>query len=945
MLLPNAGSAHVISAALTPLQQTPSIPGKSAHPRGARKDSKERHSKHRLYRRKSSSTRNADTTTSSASQRAPSGNDRDHSITAHRDDPSGLIFPQSDSKERLSASSTHASAPKRKRASKPNRSKGAGPEGKDVSHHSSSDPAAQTMPHGRYGRLAEEPTNEPVTKIGSTMDHTAQMSFLGRGAAGSKVTEELPASRYAEQQATEGTVLLPTYTTDVIMKGGLAGANDATLPNSANTRDDARTVDTNKPRKAGAHATHPIVRRRFTATGVLCGVFFVVSVAAASIALVLLTHCDPTEQVACIEPPCVAARMDLYALLNASADPCVDFYNHVCGHWVDRETGGSFHGDSVKASQVKLQDAIASDRLQNYEREGAKVLSQVYTTCERYVEVETMLADALDAAEAFLRLSTLRRADSKTQVAGFLMRTCLETGLYSMVSMMIVRDGAEEPLYVTPGSSLNKRFFRNSDSKGAMMSHSNSWRLLHQVIEAFPDVKNATDVTQVLYWLDADLDKALGTRGRSVVERAPFDVAFQGLVDGVAFPEWLKAANIILPAWRALGRRGTVLMRNAHMVKHVLSVLFSKGARTAALYLSAYLASYVATMENDKRRVRSGEMSVAWLCLNRASECLTRTWPQLVGTLVHARGSVQLLEDMFTTIKKASMSRKVFTWLGERSRGLASQEIASTPAVIQEPINPKTNYSGLNIGGGANNDSLFTEGDARERSFVSKYLLARQHDQRVRMVSPPTVRELQSIRQGYTGDVAYSRREGVVVVPGLYQMEPYMYDSGVPSYFNYGTVGALLAIQVAIIMHPDYAGFRHGESWWARDTHDRYSRRIRCLVDLHYRLGFRDHVAESPQEQQATMYAIVQGLRLAFDSMAADFQDHAPNYGIFSAHWPEATRIFFMRYCLLWCSASQRPNPLTPREMCLLPVHNMPEFTDAFGCSDSARYVKGRCRM
>ncbi|XP_037526000.1 uncharacterized protein LOC119403124 [Rhipicephalus sanguineus] len=256
--------------------------------------------------------------------------------------------------------------------------------------------------------------------------------------------------------------------------------------------------------------------------------------------------------------------------------------------------------------------------------------------------------------------------------------------------------------------------------------------------------------------------------------------------------------------------------------------------------------------------------------------------------------------------------------------------------------------NGLDISGSAHGDngSLFTRSNTLEDdSFVSQYILARRHDLQVRRVSPPTLRELYSVRHGYSGDVAYSQRVGVVVVPGLYQMEPYVYNSDVPAYFSYGTVGALLASQVAKIMHPNYAGVRQSGSWWARDTHDRYSRRIRCLVDLHYRLGFKDHVAGSPQEQQATMYTVVQGLRLAFDSMEADFRDHAPNYGVFSAYWPEAVRIFFMRYCLLWCSASQRPNPLTPREMCLLPVHNMPEFAEAFGCSKSARYVKGRCRM
>ncbi|XP_070383955.1 endothelin-converting enzyme 1-like isoform X2 [Dermacentor albipictus] len=852
--LPNVGSAHATAATLTSGQQVPSLPEKSKPPPDATKDGKERHSRRRSSRKRSSSTRNVDATTLSTSHRAPSLYDIEYSVTDHHD-TLGLPLPPADSKKRLSASSTHASAPARKLSSKRKSSKGAGPEGNDVSQRSPSDHSVPARPHEKYERIAEQPANEHVTKVGGEVDHTPQMSFQDRDAAGSTVTKELPASRDAEQQATEGTFQLQTSTSDGITKRVAAGANGANLPNSASARDEARSVETNKPPKVRAHVTHPTVQPRITTTGMLCSAFFVICVIAASVILVLVTNYETIEEVACIESPCVAARRDLYALLNTSADPCVDFYDHVCGKWVNRETGGSFYGDSVKTSEVKLQEAIASDRLENYEREGAKVLSQIYKACERYVAVETTLTQALESADAFLSLSTLKRADSKAEVAGFLIRTCLETGLYSVVAMMIVRDGGEEPLYVAPGSSLNKRFLRNGDSMGATTSESHPWRLLRQVLEAFPDVKNATDVAQVLYWLDADLDMALETYRKPFLERAPFDVAFHGFVDGVTVPEWLKAANLILPAWRALGRRGTVLMMNAKVVRHVLSVLFSKGTRIAALYLSAYLASYVATMENDKRRVVSGEKSVAWLCLSRARECLTKTWPQLLATLLRARSSASILEDIFTTIKKASTSRKVFTWLGEKSREVASQEVASTSMVIQEPIDPKANYSGLDVGEGAHNGSLFTDSDDHAHSFVSKYWLARRHDQRARMVSPPTMRHQQSMRSAFTGDVVYLRRVGVVLVPGVYHTEPYMYGSDVPCYFNYGTVGALLASQVAIVVHPDFAGFRHGMPWWARDTHDRYSLRIRCLVDLHYRLGFKDQVAESPQIDTQTRNA------------------------------------------------------------------------------------------
>ncbi|KAL1484699.1 hypothetical protein MTO96_032425 [Rhipicephalus appendiculatus] len=902
-------------------QHTPVLPGKASPPPDAAKDDQEKHSKRKSSRRRSSSVRkrssDAGPSTMSASQRAPSEKDHDDSLPARQNSP-GLHLSETDGKEQLTASSAQASVSQRRRSLKRKRSKRAGRDGKEAYQRTGSVISDTTMTDGRHERQAEENNDALVINDAGVDDggQKQQEPVQGSSATLPGNETELPESGRVGEQVTEGTVIQQAHAGSLLTKRGSPGADDATLPTLA--KDDTRTANAYKPSSVKAHMTHHIDQQRITTTTMLCGALFVVCVAAASITLVILSYGDSTAEVACVAPRCLQVRSHLYGLVNASADPCFDFYDRVCARWMNRESGGSFRDDNVRTSQVKLQEAIMSGGYVKYETEGASVLSQVYAACERYMATETTLAETMQAADTLLSLSRLRRAKSNAQVARFIMRASIETGLYTVVAILIIRDGSEEPLYLAPSWSLTKRFLRNSDAKDTRTSDNDSWRFILQVLEAFPDVRNATNVAQQLYWLDADLNMALRLPSKTFIERLPLDIAFEGLVDGVTVAQWMKAANKILPTWRALGRRGAVLMRNPKMVKNVLGVLFSKGTKTAALYISA------------------------------ASECLTKTWPQLVSRLVNAQGSVPVIEDMFATIKKASTYSKVFTWLGERSRVLANEEVASTPTVIQEPIDPKVNYSGLNISGGGHGDngSLFTRSDALEDySFVHAYILARRHDQQVRGVSPPTLRELYAAKHGYVGDVAYSQRVGIVVVPGLYQMEPYVYDSDVPAYFNYGAVGALLASQVAIIMHPNYAGAQNTGSWWARDTHERYSRRVRCLVDLHYRLGFREHVTGSPQEQQAAMYTIVQGLRLAFDSMEADFRDHAPNYAVFSTYWPEATRIFFMRYCLLWCSASQKPNPLTPREMCLLPVHNMPEFAEAFGCSESARYVRGRCRM
>ncbi|XP_075553918.1 uncharacterized protein LOC142586919 [Dermacentor variabilis] len=56
-----------------------------------------------------------------------------------------------------------------------------------------------------------------------------------------------------------------------------------------------------------------------------------------------------------------------------------------------------------------------------------------------------------------------------------------------------------------------------------------------------------------------------------------------------------------------------------------------------------------------------------------------------------------------------------------------------------------------------------------------------------------------------------------------------------------------------------------------------------------------------------------------------------------------ARRTFFSRSCLLWCSSDSAAGPLTARERCMVPLHNMRDFADTFGCSGRQDFVQGEC--
>nr|XP_054918320.1 uncharacterized protein LOC129380657 isoform X1 [Dermacentor andersoni] len=136
---------------------------------------------------------------------------------------------------------------------------------------------------------------------------------------------------------------------------------------------------------------------------------------------------------------------------------------------------------------------------------------------------------------------------------------------------------------------------------------------------------------------------------------------------------------------------------------------------------------------------------------------------------------------------------------------------------------------------------------------------------------------------------------------------------------------------------------RHSDAWWTRGALRQYRISAACLERLHSHLGLQRQVSGgSGERQRHEMVLRAQGLRLAYDALVASYGRSAAGRN-FRKQWPEAQAAFFARFCLLSCDADQSPSPLSPRANCLLPLHNMPEFGGAFGCTSQEEFVTQQC--
>ncbi|XP_077537164.1 uncharacterized protein LOC144149462 [Haemaphysalis longicornis] len=171
------------------------------------------------------------------------------------------------------------------------------------------------------------------------------------------------------------------------------------------------------------------------------------------------------------------------------------------------------------------------------------------------------------------------------------------------------------------------------------------------------------------------------------------------------------------------------------------------------------------------------------------------------------------------------------------------------------------------------------------------------------------------------------------------KLEHYLYTNHVPDYFNYGTMGYVLGSELAeaIGVGALDANDSRRASWDSR-TKSGHTTLLQCLMDKRSKLGFRELDAARANEQKKFMLTLSQGVRIAYRTLMRTFRLQAHTGKVFDQYWPEAQHVFFVRACMIWCSSETTAGPLTPREMCLLPLYSMKEFADRYNCANGGPF-------
>ncbi|KAK8770976.1 hypothetical protein V5799_025780 [Amblyomma americanum] len=525
------------------------------------------------------------------------------------------------------------------------------------------------------------------------------------------------------------------------------------------------------------------------------------------------------------------------------------------------------------------------------------------------------------------------------ELVKLLVQTSLLVGLHTVLVLEILSEDGRAVMRLSRGRSLHQKLTSTGDHRGKVET------IFRSVMD-----EEAKDLPKILE-IDALAMRDLGVADSTGTDPSQeahglLEEFLDGLSPVVKATDWLAAVNdVLMPLNMYIMRLSDLaLASGVDNIRSVFKDITAKGSiGDVALYLASHLDAEVLSLELSRKQASSDHVKTADFCLELAQRSHGIMWPQLVSMLLKPREGADVLEVMYSQLQDASKGTIMLTWLPKAVRPYAEEKVKKVAlSVVSESIAPKAAWMDEEY------QEVMDTSNESDMNFIELYLkvLSLAHKKRLR--SPPTLARFAISLLERHSELAYSRTTQSVVVPTVYQSSPYLYVTGVPSYFNYATVGTLLASSIADIFgpavsFPPEAGNRGlNDVWWTPEAISEYNGTALCLHGLLERLGLQRQLNGSTELLRRELFLRAQGLRLAYDGLVASFGTAVGSRG-FLKLWAEAQAAFFARFCLLSCDADQTPKPLSPRANCLLPLHNMPEFGAVFECVSREDFVAHQC--
>jgi len=628
------------------------------------------------------------------------------------------------------------------------------------------------------------------------------------------------------------------------------------------------------------------------------------------------------------------------AAIDATADPCVDFYQYACGTWLaknpippDRPEWGRADG-LVERNLAILREILEKASVNNAKR---SVLEQKigdhYAACMDEAAIEKKGIEPI--RPELEKIAALADKDGLAEAAGRLQRS----GANVMFTFTSEQDFKNANAMIAKadqgGLGLPDRdYYLKEDEK----SIETRQKYVEHVTKMFELLGDSAEKAEAKAQAVMSIETALARGSLDVVARRdPAKLYHKTRLEELeltlnpsfAWPKYLTGVHA--PALESLNVAVPAFFKNLDSLINTTSLEDWKTYFTWQLvHAHAPLLSSAFVQEDfaffGKHLTGAQELRPRWKrCVPFADSDLGEALGQkYIERTFGAEGKERTLELVRTIERALGKDLATVDWMSPETKQKAIEKLHAITNKIGYPDKWR-DYSSVKI---TRNDAVGNSERAIEFEFARQLdKIGKPVDHKEWQMTPPTV------------DAYYDAQLNDINFPaGILQL-PY-FDKSADEPENLGGIGAVIGHELTHGFDDEGRQFDargNLREWWTAKDAAEFDKRTSCLVDEYSSFKAVDDVKLNGKLTLGENTADNGGLRVAYMALAEYLGGRTlPKVGGFT---PEQR--FFLAYAQGWCSnesdellrLSAQTDPHSPAKFRVNGVvQNMPEFQQAFGC-------------
>ncbi|KAH7958476.1 hypothetical protein HPB49_001981 [Dermacentor silvarum] len=612
----------------------------------------------------------------------------------------------------------------------------------------------------------------------------------------------------------------------------------------------------------------------------------------------------------CDNEECHDAHDYLHSFLDASVDPCDDFYRHVCHRWhidnVDgatlaeraaRDLASALHSSLLRMAAVP-GDAVGTSRTE-------ALLVRFYSACSSFVMTSTHSDVAKRLVRAYRGDADVLQLTDTAAAVRHVVRLSLQRGISTLFKVRVVWHGGIA-LYVSRGKTLAEKLSDHVPSSALV-------EFFREALEEVSAVREAgiqkSDVNATLFEL-LKYDQRTAQSEANLTTAETVTASQFGMLVYQTDPRlWLEYVNSMLPRNLGISEASPVMCHELTLVKAAVESL-ATNHRIGLIYIFFHILTEIGRLYYRSKFLydKPGETDV--VCFTASLDVMGSSWLDVYANLTRLLLSApSRAGSVFSWVRNVSSTHLLDSGMDEADKRGARTALEHVTLLVHSsrPLS-------------AFNDSARSHNDTA--GFAAYYASLEALEATRRLQDPPSLEDVLVEETVFAGVTTYTRLLNAVVLPLAMRRPPLMYSTKVPLEFDMGTTGVVLA---KALFEAGLPSARNVETW--------YELNVKQFVDCVQRSSSFASVLGAVNltfRQGVELFAWARAVRIAHSVMRNSYYlKNGAGEGSEEV-WAVAQRTFFQRFCLLTCSAVNAGQEARLR--CLVPLLNMAEFASAFQC-------------